>query len=161
MRRGLALVVAVAISLPACAADDDDDVCHPPGFELATCRKGVFVADGAFAEDGAYVFDVDADGVKGTCRASQPQPRIRPTGASCTGDLLLLMDFQSTDDGWRLNDLQISETDARTVTIRATRDGVLIAERTYVVTYTDPFLAANPACRGMYASCPLARVSFP
>ena len=115
--------------------------------------------DFTFTEPGAYVFEVTVDGAKATCRATLPLPR--GPSAPCDRDevLLGLVGSELPADQQSISGLILQTTTAKTVAIRATRDGALIGEKTIELAYTVTPGPNGPGCEPK--ECRAARATFP
>ena len=96
---------------------------------LLGCQSGTriqFSLRGA----GIYVFEVTVDGAKTTCTATLPLT-ASPATACPRDDVRLTLSGSSLPaDQHSLEGLELTTTTARTITVRATRDGQLVGEST-------------------------------
>lgn len=123
------------------------------------CENGVNV-DFVLRDRGSYVFVVDVDGSKTTCRATLPLPK----GAfdACDKDevFLGLVGSQLPADQQSIDGLKLpAATNATSITIEATRDGISVGAKTFNPAYDVRPGPNGPDCEPK--ECKLARTTFP
>lgn len=123
------------------------------------CQNGVSI-DFKYTDPGAYVFEVTVDGAKVTCKATLPiaQP---PPPSSCDGAnvFLGLVGSALPASQQSLEGLTLATTTAKTIALRATRDGKVIGEKSFAVPYVTSPGPNGPGCEPN--QCTLAKVTFP
>jgi hypothetical protein len=122
------------------------------------CQNGVLV-DFSYTQQGAYVVEVTIDGAKTTCRATLPLPRQPPQACDREGVQLTLSGSALPASQHSIGGLTLFSTSASSVTIRATRDGNVLGEKTFAPAYTTSPGPNGPGCDP--AQCKLAKTTFP
>lgn len=148
----LGMLFAGSLVVSACGSLPGSKTCT-----LVGCEQNAKI-DFSFRERGEYVFDVTVDGVKSTCRATLPL-----TGATQPCDrsdvMLTLVGSALPPDQQSIGGLTLQTTTAKTVVIRATRDGALIGEKTIELSYTVTPGPNGPDCEPK--ECRQASATFP
>lgn len=151
MRTSLRLLPFLLAAILACNSNDSECT-------LADCRSGVqiqFELRGA----GDYVFEVTVDGERTTCSATLPLAASPPTPCDRDGVQLILSGSALPADEHSLAGLELTTTTARSITVRATRDGQLVGESTQAPPYQTSPPPNGPDCPP--AGCTFASYSFP
>lgn len=157
VRRRATLLSFVALST-ACGAS------KLPGLETKSCTEigcenGVKI-DFSFRDRGTYVFTVTIDGATTTCRASIPLPR-GVFQACDRGEVYLgLVGSELPAEQQSIGGLTLpAATNASSITLKATRDGNPIGEKTFAPAYVVTPGPNGPDCEPK--ECKLATASFP
>jgi hypothetical protein len=143
MKFTLASSIALLVGLAACGQSS-----LVPGAKTCTtigCENNAKI-DFTFRERGSYVFDVTVDGVKATCMATLPLPRGISEPCDRTDVLLALSGSELPPEQQSIGGLILLTTTAKTVVVRATRDGALLAERSIDLSYTVTPGPNGPDC---------------
>ena len=151
--RSLAATLLLLL-LGGCAAVTDS----PKLCTLASCEQNAKI-DFSFREQGSYVFDVTVDGVKTTCRATLPLAGQPPTPCDRSDVLLGLVGSALPPEQQSIGGLILQTTTAKTVTVRATRDGALLGEKTIELAWTVAPGPNGPDCEPK--ECRSATATFP
>lgn len=122
------------------------------------CENGVRV-DFSYRDAGSYVFDVTVDGAKVTCKATLPLPPQPPTACDGPGVLLGLVGSMLPASQQSIGGLILSSTTAKTIAVRATRDGTLLGDKSFTPPYVTAPGPNGPGCEPN--ECKLAKVTFP
>jgi hypothetical protein len=123
------------------------------------CQNGVTV-DFSYTQPGAYVFVVTIDGDITTCKAALPLAQQPPTACDRDAVLLGLVGSMLPAAQQSIGGLILPTTlTAKSVTVKATRDGTLVGEKTFVPPYVVTPSPNGPGCEP--AECKLANVTFP
>lgn len=122
------------------------------------CQNGVDIAF-SYRDAGTYVFEVTIDGAKVTCTATLPLAQQPPDPCDGPGVLLSLVGSMLPADQQSIGGLILSSTTAASVAVRATRDGVLLGDKTFAPPYVTTPGPNGPGCDP--ESCTLAKVTFP
>lgn len=122
------------------------------------CQNGVDV-EFSYRDAGTYVFEVTVDGTKVTCTATLPLAQQPPDPCDGPGVLLSLVGSMLPANQQSLGGLILTSTTATSVTIHATRDGVLLGDKTFAPPYVTNPGPNGPGCEP--ESCTLAKVTFP
>lgn len=158
-KRGIvaAVLAAAGVLGSACGASPGDTAQANRTCKLADCGQGVYV-DFRFRDAGAYVFEVTFEGVKATCTATIPRPH--QTSTSCDEpDVRLTVEDSSLNGEQWIGGLQVASTTAPSISMRATRDGIAIGEKTFVPSYVTTPGPNGPECEPK--ECTTAKVAFP
>ena len=152
-------VLAVAGALgSACGASPGDTAQANRTCKLADCGQGVYLSF-RFREAGAYVFEVTFEGVRATCAATIPRPH-RTDSACDQPDVRLTVEDSASDAGAQyIGGLKVASTTAPSITVRASRDGIAIGEKTFVPSYVTTPGPNGPECSPK--ECTSAEVAFP
>lgn len=152
--RTLALAPPLLVGLTsACGSLPEPKECT-----LIGCNDGVEV-DFSFRDEGAYVFEVTVDGATTRCEASLPLGQSSSSPCDQSGVTLSLVGSALPPEEQSIGGLMIQSTTAESVTIRATRDGALLGEKTIAVEYTVSPGPNGPDCEPK--ECKSARLTFP
>lgn len=158
MKHAPASLIALVLGLvPACG----DASPISPGGQSCTalgCENGVRV-DFSYGKPGSYVFDINVDGVVTTCRASLPLPRSASSACDRPDVLLTLSGSALPEAQQSIGGLLFTSTTAKTISIRATRDGALIGEKTFAVNYIVSPGPNGPDCEPK--ECKQVSTTFP
>ena len=160
-RLEIALFVGIGV-LGACGGDGKGSAI--PGTTQQTCTElacenGVNV-DFVFTDRGSYVINVTIDGVKTTCRATLPLPKEFFEACDKSEVFLGLVGSQLPPEQQSIGGLKMpAATNASTITIEASRDGVPIAKKTFVPAYDVRPGPNGPDCEPK--ECKLAKATFP
>lgn len=150
----LLLLAAVACGGVSRLPGVDGKACTEVG-----CENGVRVSF-SFRERGEYVFEVVVDGESTICRATLPLPRDFFEPCNRRDVLLGLVGSQLPPEEQSIGGLILpAALDARSIAIRATRDGELIGEKTFAPSYTVTPGPNGPDCEPK--ECRLATATFP
>lgn len=122
------------------------------------CDNGVRV-DFTFREPGAYVFDVTVDGAHVTCKATLPLPRQPPDACDRADVMLGLVGSMLPADQQSISGLIFTSTTAGSISVRATRDGTALGDKTFAPPYVTSPGPNGPGCEP--DECKAARVTFP
>lgn len=122
------------------------------------CQNGVDIAF-SYRDAGAYVFEITIDDVKVTCTATLPLAAEPPVPCDNPDVILSLVGSMLPADQQSIGGLTFASTTAKSVTIRATRDGALLGDKTFAPPYVTSPGPNGPGCDP--ESCTLARVTFP
>ncbi|MDB4945843.1 MAG: uncharacterized protein JWP97_5377 [Labilithrix sp.] len=135
-----ALASATAIALGGCALAGCSSSCTTIG-----CLEGINV-DFTEARRGTYAVDVVIDGEASTCTTRLPLP-ADTTASPCTSPdvVLYLAGRTETPAQNQIGGMVIRRQSARTVTIRITRDGIVVREATFTPAYQSRELN-GPGC---------------
>ena len=126
--------------------------------ELA-CENGVNV-DFVLRDRGSYVFTVTIDGTKTTCRATLPLPKEFFDACDRSEVFLGLVGSQLPADQQSIDGLKMpAATNANSITIEATRDGIAIGKKTFAPAYDVRPGPNGPDCEPK--ECKLAKTTFP
>ena len=146
-------VAFLFLALMSCRSLGQSDTCT-----LVACEDGVNVSF-RFTGRGTYVFDVLIDGAPTKCRATIPlAPNDRGSGCD-RGEVFLqrsgsaLPEAQQSLEGIKMP----AARDAKTVTIKGTRDAVSLGDKTFTPAYTTS-RPNGPDCE---PECKLATTTFP
>ncbi|MBX3207790.1 MAG: hypothetical protein KF764_22275 [Labilithrix sp.] len=153
-----ATLAALAALVAACGSSPGSSV---PGGRACTdigCDNGVKV-DFTFREAGQYVFEVTVDGEKTVCRASLPLESSFSNPCDRTDVLLGLVGSALPPAQQSIGGLTLTTTTAGSVTIRATRDGALLGEKTIRIAYDVTPGPNGPDCEPK--ECKSAKATFP
>ena len=159
-KRGIvfAAMAAAGVLVSACGASPGELSADNRTCKAADCSQGV-VIDFSFRDAGAYVFEVTFDGLKTTCKATLPLPR-QPGAACDPPDVLLgLAGPPLPENQQSIEGLRLLTTTAQSISVRATRDGTPIGEKTFVPPYVTTPGPNGPECAPK--QCTLANVTFP
>ncbi|MCW5835641.1 MAG: hypothetical protein KIS78_24785 [Labilithrix sp.] len=120
--------------------------------------EGVEIAF-TYREAGTYIFEVTVDGEKTTCRASLPlEPRF--SNACDRIDVVLgLIGSALPAEQQSIQNLNVKTTTAEVVHVRATRDGVLLGDKTIRLSYKVTPGPNGPDCEPK--ECKSATATFP
>jgi hypothetical protein len=154
MLRWTPLLLAVPVLLFGC------DTFEGKSCTMMACHSGVSV-NFAFTRPGSYVFDVTVDGEKTTCRTTLPLPASTTPGAACdrNGVRLGLVGTAFFETEQSISGLELDTTTAKSITLRATRDGGMIGESTVAPPYKVGPPPNGPECDP--PGCTFASYSFP
>jgi hypothetical protein len=123
------------------------------------CENGVKI-DFSFTDRGNYLFEVLVDGSTTTCRAPLPLPREHFEACDKSEVFLGLVGSQLPDEQESSGGLTLpAATNASTITVRATRDGAPIGDKTFTPAYQVAPGPNGPECEP--TECKLAATSFP
>ena len=158
MKHALASVIALVLGLVAACGNGSP---LSPGGQSCTaigCENGVRF-DFSFNKQGSYVFDINVDGVVTTCRATLPlSPNV--SSACDRPDVLLTLSGSALPEAQQsIGGLLFTSTTAKTISIRATRDGALIGEKTFAVNYIVSPGPNGPDCEPK--ECKQVSTTFP
>ena len=124
------------------------------------CGQSGVEIDFSYKQAGTYVFEVTTDDTKATCKATLPLPRQPPTACDRPNVLLTLVGSMLPPDQQSIGGLRILTDSATRVTIRGTRDGTVLGEKTFAPEYVVTPGPNGPGCEP--AECRYARkVPFP
>jgi len=122
------------------------------------CDQGMSIAF-SYREAGSYVVDLVIDGAPVSCRASIPLARDPATPCDRSDVLLSLVGSMLPVDQQSIGGVRLTSTTAKSVSIRITRDGKVLASATYApvpwVTRPGP---NGPGCEP--AQCTAASVAL-
>lgn len=152
----LAGIGAAGLLGSACGASPGDVADANGTCKMVGCSQGVRI-DFSFRDAGAYVVEVTFEGVTATCRATLPLPK--PPLASCDEPDVHLDGSGFAGEPESIEGLILSTTTAQSITVRATRDGQPIGEKTFVPPYVITPGPNGPTCAPK--ECKLATVTFP
>ncbi len=144
-----ASLASLVVLVPGCASKE---------CTLIGCDQSVKI-DFSFREQGAYVFEVTVDGVKTTCKTTLPLPQDNSEPCDRRDVLLRRNGSALPPDQQSLDGLILPTTTAKTVVVRATRDGAVIGDKTIELTYTVTPGPNGPDCDPK--ECRSARATFP
>lgn len=156
------LALAFASIVAACGSSDAKSII--PGVEQRGCTEigcenGVNI-DFSFRERGSYVFVVTVDGTKATCRATLPLPKGAVDACDRSEIFLGLVGSELPADQQSIGGLTLpAATNATSITIEGTRDGVSIGQKTFKPAYDVRPGPNGPDCEPK--ECKLARTTFP
>lgn len=123
------------------------------------CENGVHV-DFVFRERGSYVITVTVDGTKTTCRAALPLPKEFFEACDGSEVFLGLVGSQLPADQQSIDGLELpAATNATSITLEATRDGISLGQKTFKPAYDVRPGPNGPDCEPK--ECKLARTTFP
>ncbi len=123
------------------------------------CENGVKI-DFSFRDRGTYVFTVVVDGTTTTCRASLPLPRGASQACDRSEVFLGLVGSELPADQQSIGGLTLpAATNASSITVKATRDGNPIGDKTFVPAYDVKPGPNGPDCEPK--ECKLATTTFP
>ena len=125
---------------------------------LIGCEQSAKI-DFSFRDPGDYVFEVTVDGAKTTCRATLPLPQAPPQACDRTDVLLTLVGSALPANEQSIGGLTLHTSTAKTVVIRATRDGAVIGEKTIDLAWTVRPGPNGPDCEPK--ECRSATATFP
>jgi hypothetical protein len=113
----------------------------------------------SFTQTGTYVFEVTVDAVKTTCKATLPLPKQPPAACDHPDVQLGLSGSMLPPAQHSIGGIRLPTTTANSITIRATRDGAVIAESTFSPSYKVTPGPNGPSCEPK--ECKLAQAKFP
>jgi hypothetical protein len=157
-------LVPIALVLLSCASCGGESKSVIPGVGTKACTElgcenGVNV-DFVLRDRGSYVFVVTVDGSKTTCRATLPLPRDSFDACDRSEVFLGLVGSQLPAEQQSIEGLKLpAATNATTIAIEATRDGVSIGAKTFKPAYDVRPGPNGPDCEPK--ECKLARTTFP
>jgi len=122
------------------------------------CEDGVRV-DFSYRQAGTYVFDIIIDGAKVTCKATLPLPKATADSCDSADVLLGLVGSMLPFDQQSIGGLVFASTTARSISVRATRDGTVLGEKTFAPPYVTSPGPNGPECEPK--ECTIAKVAFP
>lgn len=161
LRKGVVLIAFGFAIVIACGGESKSLV---PGVDQrgcteVGCENGVNV-DFVFRERGSYVFSVTVDGKKTTCRAPLPLPKDFFQACDGSEVFLGLVGSQLPADQQSIDGLKLpAATNASSITIEATRDGISLGQKTFKPAYDVRPGPNGPDCEPK--ECKLARMTFP
>jgi hypothetical protein len=133
-------VLALLAVLTGCSPAEDTTSCTELG-----CNTGLQVSF-VFKDRGAYVFELDLDGQKTTCRATLPLADPPPQPCDRDGVFLGLSGSKLPADQHTIDGLTIPTTTVRHLTVKVVRDGVQVATLDRDVTYQVTPGPNGPKC---------------
>lgn len=141
MRQLAALAFLVPVALVACSSDD---ILGGKSCALADCSQGIEIA---FTETqaGTYAIELVIDGTTSTCTATLP---LSGDANPCTSpDVLLTRSGSALPAAQQsIGGLRIMRTDAKSVTVRVTRDGTSVRDATFTPSYVVTPGPNGPGC---------------
>lgn len=140
-------LAALAFLLPAAVvACSTDDILGGKSCTLASCEQGIEVA---FTETqaGAYALEIVIDGATSTCTTTLPLP-ANETSSPCTStDVILTRTGSALPAAQQsIGGLRIARKDAKSVTVRITRDGASVRDATFAPSYVVTPGPNGPGC---------------
>jgi hypothetical protein len=161
LRSGLVLIASAIAVVVACGGESKSII---PGVEQRGCTEigcenGVNI-DFVFRDRGSYVIAVTVDGKKTTCRATLPLPKDFFEACDGSEVFLGLVGSQLPADQQSIDGLKLpAATNAASITIEATRDGISLGQKTFKPAYDVRPGPNGPDCEPK--ECKLARMTFP
>lgn len=123
------------------------------------CENGVRI-DFTFRDRGTYVFDVTVDGTTTRCRATLPLARGVSQACDRSEVFLGLVGSELPPEQQSIGGLTLpAATNASSITVKATRDGNPIGEKTFAPAYRVTPGPNGPDCEPK--ECKLATATFP
>lgn len=106
------------------------------------------MVDATFRDAGSYVFTITVDGQTTTCRATLP---LGPgSGGGCDGPpgaVILTQSGSALPAAQQsLGGLQLATKSAKSVTVKVTRDGAVVADKTFAPAYVTRPGPNGPDC---------------
>lgn len=156
-------IVVFALGLAACGESKSGGSLIPgvgqKGCTEIGCENGVNV-DFVFRDHGSYVLAVTVDGTKTTCRATLPLPKEQFEACDRSEVFIGLVGSQLPPEQQSIEGLKLpAATNASTISIEATRDGVSIGKKTFTPAYDVKVGPNGPDCEPK--ECKLAKATFP
>ena len=105
------------------------------------------------------MIEVVIDGAKTTCTATLPLPSAPPTPCNHADVLLTLSGSALPAAQHSIGGLLLMTTTAMNVSVRATRDGTALGDKTFAPAYVTSPGPNGPGCEP--AECKLAKATFP
>lgn len=125
--------LAICIFSAGCASSSS----APPAGHACTeigCEQGVRLSF-VYRDAGAYVFAIDVDGVKSSCTTSLPLPTDGARACTAEGIDLGLSGSQLPAEQQSIEGLRFATTEAKNISVRVTKDGALLDETSFAVSY--------------------------
>ncbi len=137
-RASVLLACAVTIGTAACM-DGLGTSCT-----LANCLQGLDISFQR-SEPGTYAVELDIDGKKVRCSATIPQPA---QATACDDEDVFFIQTGSalSPDQQSVGGLQIQRTDVKKLSVKLTKDGNLVVEKSFDVTYNETPGPNGPDC---------------
>jgi hypothetical protein len=137
--RASALLACAAILGSAACKDELGTSCTAMG-----CLQGLDISFQR-SEPGSYVVDLDIDGKKVRCSATIPLPA---EATACDDDDVFFIQSGSalSPDRQSVGGLQIQRTDVKKLSVKLTKDGNLVVEKSFDVTYNETPGPNGPEC---------------
>jgi hypothetical protein len=156
----LAAVIGLVTLVAACGGESKAPILFEPrGCTELGCENGVNV-DFTFRERGRYVFVATVDGATTTCRATLPLPKAFFEACDRSEVFLGLVGAQLPADQQSIEGLKLpAATNATSITVEATRDGISIGQKTFKPPYDVRPGPNGPDCEPK--ECKLAQTTFP
>jgi len=161
LRDGVILATIGLAVVVACGGESKSVI---PGVEQRGCTEigcenGVNV-DFVFKERGSYVVVVTIDGKKTKCRATLPLAKDQVQACDASEVFLGLVGSQLPVDQQSIEGLKLpAATNASSITIEVTRDGISLGQKTFKPAYDVRPGPNGPDCEPK--ECKLARTTFP
>lgn len=130
----------------------------PRGCTEIGCQEGVSI-DFEYVDPGAYVFELVVDGDKVTCKVTLPIQQAPESPCDAAGAFLGVVGSALPANQQSIEGLTLPTTTAKTISLRATRDGKVIGEKSFAVPYVTSPGPNGPGCEPK--TCTLAKVTFP
>ena len=160
---GVAVLVLVLV-VAACGgtttpAPGSSGSSQPGTCTLLACSNGVTI-DFSYKDAGAYVFVVTIDGDITTCKATLPLSTRPPDPCDRVDVLLSLVGSMLPAAQQSIGGVFLPTTlTAKSITVKGTRDGALLGEKTFAPPYVVTPSPNGPGCES--AECRSAEVRFP